>query len=101
MPGPMLHPILTHGSPHARPMGHPILTRGSSHPCRSAREAYRRSLQLNQRNAATFHAWGVLEWRCGNTELATQLFRKGLEASPTNRYILQSWACMEAYAPNE
>jgi Tfp pilus assembly protein PilF len=64
----------------------------------SAREAYRRSLQLNKQNAATFHAWGVLEWRCGHHDLATQLFRKGLDASPHNRYILQSWACMEARA---
>ena len=39
----------------------------------SAREAYRRSLQQNPRNAATFHAWGVLEWRCGHQELATQV----------------------------
>ena len=62
----------------------------------SAREAYRRSLSHNPRNAATFHAWGVLEWRCSHQELATQLFRKGLEVSPFNRYILQSWACMEA-----
>lgn len=29
----------------------------------AAREAFRRSLLLNNRNAATFHAWGMLEWR--------------------------------------
>lgn len=28
-----------------------------------ARAAFRRSLQLNSKNAATYHAWGVLEWR--------------------------------------
>ena len=32
----------------------------------SAREAYRRSLECNSRNAAAYHGWGVLEWRCGH-----------------------------------
>jgi len=63
-----------------------------------AREAFRRSLVLNKRNAATMHAWGVLEWRCGHTDAARALFDKALKASPSNRYVLQSWACLEARA---
>ena len=52
-------------------------------------------LQLNSANVATLHAWGVLEWKCGHTQLAATLFEKGLRIQPQNNYILQSWACME------
>ena len=53
----------------------------------AARECFRTSLQLNRQNAATMHAWGVLEWRCGHTQAARQLFEKALNASPSNRYV--------------
>jgi len=42
----------------------------------------------------------MLEWRCGNVELAESLFRKGLKAQPRNKFILQAWACMEARGGN-
>jgi len=62
----------------------------------SAREAFRRSLELNAQNVATLHAWGVLEWRCGHVDLAAQLFQRGMQIQPHNKYVLQSWSCMEA-----
>ena len=39
----------------------------------AARDAFKRSLRINVNNAATLHAWGVLEWRCANQELAAEV----------------------------
>jgi tetratricopeptide (TPR) repeat protein len=63
-----------------------------------ARQAFEKSLALNPSNSATYHAYACMEcWALNNVRRARELFDIALrEANPRNRFVLQSWALMEA-----
>lgn len=63
-----------------------------------ARQAFEKSLALNPSNSATYHAYACMEcWALNNVQRARELFDTALrKANPRNRFILQSWALLEA-----
>lgn len=63
-----------------------------------ARRAFEKSLALNPSNSVTYHAYACMEaWALGNVQRARELFDTALKkGNPRNRFILQSWALLEA-----
>ena len=62
-----------------------------------ARASFERSIQINPRNSATYHALGCMEaWALHNPQRARELFDLALQrANPRCRYVMLSWARLE------